>query len=207
MPKVLAQAGTSLADNYDVEGSVAGIDELLSKEVFLLHEMGGQIFSERLKSHIILIETGLVAQSIESTINLIGLPDCPHRILDVTVISTSAGRTLNVAIDVVDPVTDREMPYLVWSNLVDAEATFRWSRDGAGPADESYLIPSLNLFPTLLTRQGDTGQMARIRMRCVNDAFGAGTNNIIALIHLCRAFPLTSTPGTPSSHGLPIPGW
>ena len=45
MVKILSQAGISLADLYNVEGSIAGIEQLDTRELPIVHEMSGTIFS------------------------------------------------------------------------------------------------------------------------------------------------------------------
>ena len=80
MPKILSQAGDSLADSYDVAGSIAGVDDLITQDVQLLHEMGGTIFSERLTSQVLTIASGSIAQNSEYTGQFEDAADSPTRI-------------------------------------------------------------------------------------------------------------------------------
>ena len=80
MPKILAQAGISLADVYDVEGSIAGTDELLSEDVSLVHEMGGHMMSERCRSFVVTLATGDQIQNANFAATGGLIPDSPNRI-------------------------------------------------------------------------------------------------------------------------------
>jgi len=63
MPKVLGQVGVSLADAYDIEGSIAGVDELVTRDVSLTHDMAATIFSERVSTAIRRSATAALAQN------------------------------------------------------------------------------------------------------------------------------------------------
>ena len=211
MSKILAQAGISLADVYDVEGSVVGVEQLLAQEVSLVHEMGGQMFSERLGAFIIEISSGAIAQSTGWAIDTVVLPDAIHRLTAVSVIAEVAADVSNasLAIQEVGGVNvGREIPIWVWNVIDDLEVGFRWSNDGAAVGNVVLLRPSQpQQIPTILPREGSGGQMPHLIFRGATGAFGAGTSTTFMLLHLMRPLPSSPTPGEPKSHGLPIPSW
>jgi len=206
MPKILSQSGTSLADTYDVEGSIAGVDELNSREVSLVDEMGGRVFSERMLGFNIQIETAPL-QSVTFDASAGGIPDSPNRILSLGVTVESTGVVEDIQISIRNTDTAKEIPIFVWDVAQDVERTIRWVDDGDAAADVFYLVNALPSIPELMTRYGDRGLMGDFVMRGNTLAFGAGTEKIRGLIHLVRANRGNPAPGEPSSHGLPLPGW
>lgn len=212
MPKILAQAGISLADAYDVEGSIAGTDELLSKEVALVHEMGATMQSERLRSFLVRLTSTAIAQSLDWTVSSGQVTDANQRVLGASVFIAAAelSRVDTCMLSIQNGEIDREIPFMTWDRNDDPEIQVRWDDDGVGVADFIELRSSIYRLPQLMTRVtpgGPPSGMPVIRFRGSSAAFGAGTVEAIAIIHLCRAGPITPTPGHPSSHGLPLPGW
>jgi len=209
MVKVLSQSGISLADVYDVEGSIAGTDELLAREVALVHEMGGQILSERLQAFFLRMSSGAIAQNTNWTVTSGQLPDCPNRILGVSVFIPVAQTTdvSNCMLSIQNGEIDREIPFYTWDESDDPEVRVRWDDAGAGAANFMELRSSVVRTPTLATRLGLGEAMPVIRFRGATSGFGAGTLTAIAMIHILRATPEVPTPGHPSSHGLPLPSW
>lgn len=209
MPKVLAQAGISLADVYDVEGSIAGIDFIDTDRVALVHEMGGEIFSERLTSQILTISTGTIAQNSTFSAVFSTIPDSPTRILGVQVIAdaASAARVQLASVSLLGPGTDGEIPIFVFDSTDDNEGLVRLSLQGAAVATFPHFSPRLQHLPTLITRHGDSEDMLDIALRGITLGFGAGTVVITALVHIARAGRATPVPGDPRSHGLPLPSW
>ena len=205
MAKILSQAGTSLADLYDVEGSIAGIEDLSSREVQLVHELGGTIFSERLNMQILRIPSGDIAQSL-SWNDIVTLPASPpFRILGVTVIVDTAGRTNRVAVMIRSSMTGRELPIWAWdSATADSNMNVQMVDDGGASAIKIMHVPVIYPFnvPTLGLGAISPQPMDQIAVRGGTTAFGAGTVENIALVHV--AFPAI---GGLSSHGLPLPGW
>ena len=203
MPKVLAQAGTSLADVYDVEGSVAGVEQLLSQEVNLVHEMGGTIFSERFSTFIRRTQTAATLQSVDIDEVITGLPNPYWRVLGVVVLVDVTGRLTRMCVNIRDPVvgTGREIPVWIWdaanSNAVriDEEGTVL-VREALTPVPGTTLVPSMGVGD--LQPQGTT----ELSLRGRTSAFGAGTVTITALIQIGFA-----QVGGISSKGLPLPGW
>jgi len=208
MGKFRSQAGISMAQSYQIEGGIVGVEELLSKEVHLAESFGERVFSERLQSFFIKISSGAIAQSLSWAVTAGGIPDSPNRILSVQCIigSGDASKIVNANVDIEDVSSGRELPIYVYDTDIDAERDLRWSDDGAAAANFSLLGHSLDV-PTLITRFGDELLMPTFMFRGRTTAFGAGTIEMFALIHMVRANPGSPTPGHPSSHGLPLPGW
>ena len=205
MPKILGQAGISLADVYDVEGSIAGTEELLSQDVGLAHEMGGQILSERLGSFVVILDTGAIAQSLNFEVIFNGLPDCVNRILGCKVVVNNAARVneANVTISVPGSL---EYPIFVWDDAQDVEREIRMQTGGT-VGGKFELSSALPFVPTLALRAESEKTMPSLILRGTTIAFGAGTVITQALLYLCRGNTETPTPGEPSSHGLPLPSW
>lgn len=208
MPKILSQSGVSLADTYDVEGSIAGVEELASREVSLFDEMGARVFSERLQSFLVASTSGNLNQSTAWNVTIGDFPDSPNRLLGISVLSGTAARVDYVTFLVSDQDTGREIPIWSWDVNDDAEVRARWSFDG-GAVGESFLLRSGGYrLPQLLTREGTSQQMPELQFRGITSAFGAGTVTVRAVLHVARANPNAPVPaGVPSSHGLPIPSW
>jgi len=207
MSKILSQAGTSLADTYDVEGSIVGVENLESTDVHLFDEMGGRVFSERLQSFIITLQTGGVSQSTAFDVNAGGIPDSPNRIVGAVLLSDVAARVTNCSLAILDPENGVELPFLAWDTSDDQDIAYRGDV-GAGTANLILMRPTggVNL-PWLMSRIGVGKNMPSLQLRGVTAAFGAGTVVITGLVLLARANPGNPAPGAPSSHGLPIPSW
>jgi len=204
VPKILGRAGVSLSDVYDVEGSAAPIDTLLSKDIHLSHEMGGQILSERLASFMLIAGTGTISQSSDFTADAAALPDCVNRILGVQVITNVTSR-VNEA-NVVISTGGLEFPIFVWDDANDVEAEIRFAPEGS-LGNKFLLMPSLPVLQTLALRSELARTMPTIRLRGQTTAFGAGTVIIDAIIYVARGNRETPAAGEPSSHGLPLPSW
>ncbi len=205
MPKILSQAGISLADAYDVEGSIAGVDQLISQDVSLVHEMGAQMFSERCLAFYERITTGAIAQNIAFDVEAtIAFPDSPNRILKVLLVSDTNRITLA---QVSQRTVVGEMPLIIWDAADDVVSQMRYRIGAAATATVFYLRPGLDLTPTMLMRTGDEGIMPTLFLRGLTSGFGAGVVTLDAFIHVARANPTSPQPGHPSSHGLPRPSW
>lgn len=203
MVKILSRSGDSLADVYDVEGSIAGIDHLLSGEVSLVHEMSGTIFSERLSMSIARANAGAVAQSTTWDITLADLGAQAWRILGVMVLASVTARTAHAQVSVRDSRDGREMPIFVWDTATDADSVIRIVENGGAAANQLALIPNPLQIPSMgLGRGQPQARDNEIVFRGSTTAFGAGTVTLIALIHTLR-----SQVGGLSSRGLPIPSW
>jgi len=205
--KVLAHAGVSLADSYNIKGGSVGVEELDVKDVKGVHDMGATMFSERLESHLLQIDTGAMAQNFTWGNSLITIPDGPNRLVGLSVLSDTAARITNCAVSLRDAQSLRELPIWVWDINDDAESPFPWSDDGDTVAPVFYLRPTTYLLPTLLTRMGVLMGMPEILFRGLTAGFGAGTVTVFLLMHMARANPLSPGSGAPSAHGLPVPSW
>lgn len=203
MPKILSQAGTSLADVYDVEGSIAGIEELSSREVVLVHEMGATIFSERASGRMLRLSTGAIAQSTSFDLTFADVPDFVTRVLGVVVIADSQ-RVDDAAISIRDPVAGRDMPVWIWTAARDLYESARFEDSGGGVADHNLLYgigPSIN-FPSLLFGPSQPEPVSSMVFRGNTTAFGAGTVEVIAKVYVAYS----RLKGV-SSFGLPVPSW
>ncbi len=202
MSKVLSQSGISLADQYDVEGSVAGIEDLNSRDVSLVHEMGQTLFSERLGATIRRTSSGAIGQSDVWDNVIVTFPTAPFRILGVIVLSDDATRLSVVTVSIRSTQQVREMPIFEWDTNEGA-VTSRIDQEGAGAANTSTLIPARSTgWPTLGVGSLSRQEVGAIAFRGSTNAFGAGDVTTIALIHIAFA----QQAGL-SSYGLPIPGW
>jgi len=205
--KILSQAGTSLADVYDIEGSVVGLEELDVSDIKGVHDLGPQIHSERLQSFIVEASSGSLAQTITWGITTGGIPDSINRLLAVTVIANNAARVDHCSVAIQEQSNSREIPIWVWDTNDDDEQQVEWSIDGAASSTKFHLR-SLGQQPLeLLTRLGTTLEMPQLIFRGVTATFGAGNVTVRALYHLARPNSGNPPAGEASSHGLPIPGW
>jgi len=199
-PKVLGKAGESLADVYDVKGSIAGVEQLESRDVGLVHEMGGTIFSERLRTDIIRGTLGALAQNI-TTDNFFSsfFLDRPSRILGLEMITTDAARLtlLTMSLRTED---DQEIPIWAWENG-DPTLQVRFV-DGGSSGTITLLLNQMqsNTLPSLLV--GDVNRVPRVGIHQVTAGFGAGTVTTSMILHTLH----TVEQGV-SSHGLPLPSW
>lgn len=209
MSKILAQTGVSLADVYDIEGSIAGVDKLSSDEVILVHEMGATIFSERIAGRIIRLDSGVVNQNDTWDIQSTGLPATPFRILGVTVFADVGSRVNHTTLSLRVSQDDQEMPIWVYNQDCGScgVTTSRFQDDGQLLAQHNILTPVAGVtnFPTMMfgntARIGD--QIPTLAWRGNASGFGAGDVEAIALIQI--AFAIDA--GGLSSKGLPLPSW
>lgn len=202
MPKVLAQAGTSLADVYDIEGSIAGVDQLISEEVHLQHEMGGAIFSERFNGHIQRLATGALVQNTDFDVISTELPDAVGRILGITVVAAPIARTGRAMVAIRDPGPGRELPLFVWDIANDVESQISIVEDGGASGLQAALISNPLMIPNFSFGAEQPDVMNELAFRGRTTAFGAGTVSLVALVYI----GFGAIAGI-SSHGLPIPSW
>jgi len=204
MSKILSKSGDSLADVYDVEGSIAGIDQLNSQEVNLTHDLASSLFSERLSSRVVALTPGAVLQSVEfnSTFD-VGNP--LTRILGVTVITNGIGGMLNAMVAVTSPLLGfqglTDAPLFCWDSTEDS-VIIQVMIAGVITAQSVLVSSPAVQVPSLAIGDDQPASTAIISFRGATNAFGAGTVTPIALLYL--AFPAVE--GL-SSRGLPIPGW
>jgi len=206
--KILSQAGVSLADVYDIEGSVVGLEELDVENIKGVHELGAQIHSERLLVFGLDANSGLVAQSTNWSISLGGFPDSINRILSICFIADTAARVDFCNLNILDGGSLQGHPIAAWDSNVDVEQQVRWLNPTI--ATETLLMPTRQIaggLPTILARTGASEVMPTLEFRGRTLGFGAGTVRTRALIQVARPDRGNPAPGEPSSHGLPIPSW
>ena len=203
MVKILSQGGRSLADMYDVEGSIAGIDSIETRELPLVHEMGATLFSERFRTTFRRVTTGALNQNATSNLAITNMPEGISRILGVQVWADAAARIASCAVAVNDPIAGGGQDFPIWvfdignSTLINVE-------DLGAVAARDLLTPVIGLqIPTFLTT-GTQGPlpMSEIDVRTTTTGFGAGTVTLFALIH----FAFTYTGGV-SAFGARVPSW
>lgn len=202
MVKILSRSGDSLADTYDVQGSIAGIETLESREVSLVHEMGGTLFSERVSGFIRRQVTGDIVQSTTFDFVNADLPNVPYRVLGVSVLASAANKTTQAAVSLRDPISGREIPIFVWDVANDKTSLVRIVENGAASGNFLALIPNQTLVPNMGIGSGQPQQVNELAFRGKSSAFGAGTVELTMLVYV--AF---SQIGGLSSRGLPLPGW
>lgn len=203
MAKILSKAGDSLADVYDVEGSIAGVENLLSEEVNLVHEMGATISSERMAGVILTFPSGAISQSTSFNSNFnIGTNASALRLLGIRVFADATARVARAQVSVTDvPVgAQTDMPVWVWN--LGTEEEIRVMRAGS-VINATLLQPDEQPFlPNLLLGTNQASSTPLISLRGVTLAFGAGT--VTLTVHIYFAFAQL---GGVSSRGLPLAGW
>jgi len=206
--KILSKSGESLADVYDVEGSVAGLERLESEDVHVVHEMGGAIFSERAGARVIQLQSGAIAQNIQFNVNLtLGLNAV--RILHYAMIADVTARTQALILslsDVVGGVISTDCPFFAWVNGTagDLDKPIRWMQNGV-VLNVRYFDTNSNLraMPTMaMGEQQAPNVVNQLTLRGQTSGFGAGTVSYTAVVLIAFA-----EVGGLSSKGLPIPSW
>ena len=206
MPKILSRDGQSLADIYDVEGSIAGIDQLETSELPIVHEMGNTVLSERFTTRVFRIPSGNVLQNADFNVELTTLPETPARLLGVQVIHNNLTlRVARAAVLLTDPTVNQDFPIWLWDSAAGLSETVEMDDAGTG-ADFALLVPAagINGFATFAGGVEQQGNMvSNVKLTGRTTGFGAGTAETIALLLL--AFPRRDI--NISSKGLPIPSW
>jgi len=205
MVKILSKSGDSLADTYDVEGSIAGIDQLLTDELPIVHEMGQTIFSERMSFSIRQATSGAINQSTTFDVLITTLPDHITRILGVFVLANVGARTTLATVSVREPLMDREVPIWTWNTSEDSEKTQRLTI--AASVANLVMLQPLSSMPNMPSFLGklQPQNVPDIAFRGQSSAFGAGTVTLTLMLYLCHIH--IGGTGSLSSRGLPIPSW
>jgi len=205
VPKILTKSGESLADMYDVEGSIAGVENLISEDVNLVHEMGAEIHSERLGGVIVNLPSAN-GQS-ESWAVTTTLGDNISRILGIQVLTDTASRLQRVQVSITDdqgtPAANTDLPLMCWDTVAGlAEFEIDIHIDGSNM--NLFMLQNLTpgLMPSLMIGRDQRAPVRTISMRGKTLAFGAGTVTTRAVVYV--AFPGL---GGVSSKGLPTPSW
>jgi len=180
------------------------VEELEPGPVHLVHEMGGTIFSERVVSQIRRLTSGDIAQSLDFGPQLADLPDNPFRILGFQVITDAAASLSHVALLMRDPEANQEFPVWVWDGT--NSRTIRIIDDNNAVANLGILTPEpgMSNYATMMFGPESRLSVPDLVLRGTTTAFGAGTVETIALVHI--AFAEVSKGGI-SAYGLPLPGW
>lgn len=203
MTKVLSKAGASLADVYDVQGSIAGINQLESDDVSLVHEMGATIFSERLGGSIVVVSTGALGQNTDWNLAL-SRGSTPSRILGIGVINNVSGRVsrAQVSLAAVPPLLT-DIPIFVWDSVVDIERLLNIQVEGVNVL-RNILSPNPGhvLLPNLMIGTGQPLVTPQLTFRGRTLGFGAGT---VVIEHI--VYTVAAGLGGVSSTGLPLPSW
>jgi len=202
MVKILSQAGNSLADMYDVQGSIAGIDQLETRELPISHEMGATLFSERFSTSIRRAVSGALNQNTDFDVVLGTLPGGPSRLLGITVFTDNAARILQAAVLGRDPIAEQEIPLWVWDAANNLDV--RMQDDTAALANLAVLIANTGITtpPSFTGGSSQPARVDQIALRGRTTGFGAGTVFIRGLYHIA-----STTVDSLSSRGLPIPSW
>ena len=203
MVKILSQSGDSLADIYDVEGSIAGIDHLETHELPIVHEMGATIFSERFSTAVRRIITPALLQTVSFSQVDSDLPVMPTRLLSLAVISDAGARIQSLALVANDPAVNQDVPIWVYD-----ETNFlpiRLALEGSAVATYDLLLGNIQAtnLPNMVGGSGQHSTMvSALALRGITTTFGAGTVFVQALLHLGFAFQRGL-----SSRGVPFPSW
>jgi len=201
--KVLGKAGVSLADVYDVKGSIAGVDQLNSEEVSLTHEMGATIFSERLQGFLFRLTSGDILQDISFDITLtINLPI--YRVLSVYVQADAGQRLTRAQVSLRQTQGGREIPMFIWAVNNDNESTIRIVENGAAVGIDSALIQVSPATMPIIGLGSDQPALVgdEIVLRGTSSSFGAGTVECVALVYIANPQGVIQR-----GVGLPVPSW
>ena len=203
MTKILSKSGDSLADVYDVEGSIAGIDELNSKEVVLVHEMGATVFSERVGGQVFRSTAGVLLQNVAWDVLITTLQPNVTRILGVVVIVDTPDRIDRCTVSIRDPVLGQEIPIFMFDDgLVPISTDIRIEDGGGGASGSAALNSMFPPMPSMAFGANQPIKVPDIAFRGTTTAFGAGNVTPTLLIYLVH-----SELGGVSSRGLPLPSW
>ena len=204
--KVQSSAGSSLADTYDVVGSVIEIERLETRHPQAVLDLQATVFSERLSGAMRRFTSGDILQSVTfGTIET--MPLVPCRLLAIQMFTDNAARITRACVVVRSEFTDgtaQEIPICVWDATNSESVRFVDDNNAAAPL--ALLVPTLaSLRDPLMTFGLEQQENAhQLVLRGDSSAFGAGTVEIWAVAYIAHAI---GTGVGPSSHGLPIPSW
>jgi len=205
MVKILSQGGRSLADMYQVVGSIAGVDELISREVTLVHDMHSTLFSERFRTTIRRVATGDQPQNTNFVAEINNMPAGVTRLLGVQIVSEDASRLSFCSVNVFDPndtPLGQGFPIWIWSGT---SKSVRLVHDGALTTLDGLIGEPGTIYLPSFT--GGSGQHSAsyvedIRFRGRTTGFGAGTVDTDLLLYI--AFTFT---GGINAFGAQVPSW
>lgn len=203
MAKIQAQAGDSLADIYDVKGSIAGIDELMSREIFLTHEMGAAVFAERFSVTLHRMTSGAIAQSVNFDVVDDTLAEEPTRIVGACVFSDAGARVSRAALFVRDSGASRELPVWIYDGTNMVPTRMEDNAGGVGLFDVLLAAQPQTMVPQFAGGRGQLRRVSALAFRGASTAFGAGT----VIVNVLTMLAWANIVGGVSSRGLPIPSW
>lgn len=198
--KILSKSGASLADVYDVKGSVAGIEELDSAQVQLTHDMASTIFSERMGSSIVLVSTGALLQSTTFDVEITGLPATPFRVHNIMCNNggtTTVARLAHACVVMVSEPGARDIIIWAWDGTVQSQRIEGGTDEILGRSQAFG-----GVLPTIGMGGDQPSRVPQMFFRGETLAFGGSTVNIACVTH----FSNSQLEGI-SSVGLPIPSW
>lgn len=206
MVKILSQAGKSLADMYDLEGSIVGIDDLDTRNLPIVHDVSGTVFSERLRFSPFTAITGALPQNTNFDLAFGPIAgDSVARLTGVSVFCNIAAQVATCSVSIhrhaFGSVVQRDIPVWIWGG--DSFAT-RVSLDGA-PVQRDALLgaPGQVQLPQFVggEKQGPN-PTTDIWMRGRMAGFGAGTETVWFVLFIA----FSQTDGI-SNYGARIPSW
>ena len=203
MGKILTRSGATLADVYDIEGSIAGVEALLTENVTLQHEMGGTILSERLISETRIFQTGDLLQSVNFEV-FEGQPTVHSRIVALSVFADTASRIQRVMVGFFDGQTGGDTTNPIFSFETGTGSDFARVirvRIGGSLFNIGKLIPT-DAVTVPVFQVGAPVERQTLSAIGTTTAFGAGTVQLTVIV--TRVFPRLE--GI-SSRGLPVPSW
>jgi len=203
VPKILAQAGMSLADLYDIEGSIVGVDQLDADSVTLVHEMGTTLFSERLSGSMRRGLSGSILQSVNWDFVITDLPTGIWRVLSVMVVVSPGSRIDHAQLSMRSPRDGREVPFWNWESGNNVESSIRIVENDSAAGNTTILIPSPTELPAFGLGRGQPQLVNEIAFRGRSSAFGAGTVDATAVLYIAH----TQLGGGITNKGLPVPSW
>ena len=200
MVKILSQAGISLADMYDVEGSIAGIDDLETRELGIVHEVGATVFSERFRTTFRRFVSAATAQNQNINNLFSNMPEGVSRILGVQVFADDGTRIANCSVSLRNPVSLQDIP--IWIFDVGNIDPVRFLDNNIDTTiDLLHPVVGASL-PNFVTLGQAEDEMQQIDIRADTTGFGAGTVVLTALITLGFTFT-----GGVSAFGARVPSW
>jgi len=206
VPRILSKAGESLADVYDVEGSVIQVADLVTGELPIVHDMASTVMSERMHMTQLTATSGAVPQSANFGAQIANWVDVPTRIMSIAVIGDTASRLSHITITQRDD-GGAEHPLLVWDSAQDVERICRIDLLGVGVSNNIIYAPSIPVSQVLMVRDGETSQMGTFIMNGTTTAFGAGSLEVLMCVLVARPTRDTPAAGDAKSWGLPLPSW
>jgi len=208
VPKILGKVGVSLADQYDVEGSEAGVERLDSDDAKVVHDLTQTIFSERMVGRILQIVTPATAQNTNFNVT-IGpadvsptIPRGISRILGCFLFSDVNGAIDDAQISLRDSNTDLDMPIFVFDEGLDKAFLVRIDSglDTVFTYRPAVILPSG--AKSFLIGAGQGAGPNSMALRGSTSGFGAGNVVITARIYIAFA----EIQGL-SSYGVCVPSW